>query len=415
MSEQRTQSGPAGQSSWDEESHWLAIARRLSDELATTIVERERNNTRPIAEIERLKQLDLLNLVIPKAYGGHGQSLHVAAQVIQELAKGDVSIAMLLAFHYKHVLMPQFLDYVSDGESILRQSAANNWFWGNITGTWDLAATPTSEGGYVINGTKKMCTGASVSDVVALSARRADLQRNRQVHFFIPTSNPRLINHGDWSSYPGVKLTETHTYTVDNLEVSAEAVIPHSGEDTLESFPRFYSEYGLVIYSALLLGSAQGALQSALQYTRQKGEPRLWAGVPDPLKDPLILHSYGNFVIKLAAAQALFDKVSLDVSDAWQRRRELSNAELTAIAVGGHSLRVFCADTGLEVSSRIFDVTGARSLSGQYGLDRYWRDIRTLSTHEPFMYWVRNIGDYTLNGAFTKVQFNAPTPTPTVA
>jgi alkylation response protein AidB-like acyl-CoA dehydrogenase len=387
-----------------------AIAKSLATEFAATANEREREVRLPTAEIQRLKESGLVNLLIPAAWGGGGGSLVDAANAVFELSKGDASIGMLLAFHYKHQLVPMFIDYERNGESILRRSAKGNWFWSNITGTWDLKATPVSGGRHRIEGTKKMCTGVQVSDVVAISARRADVERNQQIHFVVDAHHERLRNHQDWGDYPGMKLTATDTYTIEGLEAGADEVIPHVGKP-LESFPPFYSEYGMVLYGAIILGSAYGALEEAAEYTRTRSGARAWAGVSSPTQDPLTLHQYGDFWIKLEAVSALFERTAAQAQSAWENRRLLPPEDLLRLAVRGHALRVAAAEAGLDVSSRIFGVTGARSLSGKYGFDRHWRDIRMLSTHEPLMYWVRNIGDYALNGNFTRVEFNSAVST----
>ncbi len=57
----------------------------------------------------------------------------------------------------------------------------------------------------------------------------------------------------------------------------------------------------------------------------------------------------------------------------------------------------------MDVSSRLFEITGARSTAAGHGLDRFWRNARTLSLHDPQHYKQVQIGDYALNGA-------APTP-----
>ena len=396
-------------SSADGSRDLVSIAKSLAAEFAATAVERERSRRLPTAQIQRMKQLDLINLLIPAAWGGGGGNLVDAANVVFELSKGDASIGMLLAFHYKHMLVPMFLDYEKNGESILRKSALGNWFWSNITGTWDLTATPLDGGAFRIAGTKRMCTGVQVSDIVAISARRADVERNQQVHFFVDAHDKRLKNHQDWGDYPGMKLTFTDTYTIEDMEVGPDSVIPHVGKP-LESFPPFYTEYGTVLYAAIILGSAYAALNGAADYTRTLSGARAWAGVSAPTQDPLTLQQYGDFWIKLETASALLERMSAQIQAAWDDRVRLPPDELLRLAVHGYALRVATAEVALDVSSRIFGVTGARSLSGKYGLDRHWRDIRMLTTHEPLMYWVRNIGDYMLNGNFTRVNFNSTVP-----
>lgn len=55
------------------------------------------------------------------------------------------------------------------------------------------------------------------------------------------------------------------------------------------------------------------------------------------------------------------------------------------------------------MTSAIFEYTGARSTAAAYGLDRFWRNVRTISLHDPVAYKRDEVGRYVLNG-------EAPTP-----
>ena len=59
---------------------------------------------------------------------------------------------------------------------------------------------------------------------------------------------------------------------------------------------------------------------------------------------------------------------------------------------------------GLEVCSKVFEVTGARATHTAVGLDRHWRNLRTQSLHDPLDYKLQELGDWALNQ-------NLPTPT----
>jgi alkylation response protein AidB-like acyl-CoA dehydrogenase len=52
----------------------------------------------------------------------------------------------------------------------------------------------------------------------------------------------------------------------------------------------------------------------------------------------------------------------------------------------------------LEVTSRIFEVMGARATASRYRFDRFWRNVRTLTLHDPLDLKVREVGDWVLNG-----------------
>jgi len=61
-------------------------------------------------------------------------------------------------------------------------------------------------------------------------------------------------------------------------------------------------------------------------------------------------------------------------------------------------LKVVSTDTALHVTSKIFEVTGARSTGSRYGFDRFWRNVRTHTLHDPVAYKRREVGAHYLTG-----------------
>lgn len=60
------------------------------------------------------------------------------------------------------------------------------------------------------------------------------------------------------------------------------------------------------------------------------------------------------------------------------------------------SLKVVTTDTGLRVTSGIFEVMGATATKNKFGADRFWRDIRTHTLHDPVAYKNRELGRFQL-------------------
>ena len=74
------------------------------------------------------------------------------------------------------------------------------------------------------------------------------------------------------------------------------------------------------------------------------------------------------------------------------------------MAVAIATAKVAANRHGLEVCSKVFEVTGARATHTAVGLDRHWRNLRTQSLHDPLDYKLQELGDWALNQ-------NLPTPT----
>lgn len=69
-----------------------------------------------------------------------------------------------------------------------------------------------------------------------------------------------------------------------------------------------------------------------------------------------------------------------------------------ALAVAG--AKAVAHRAAVEVSSQIFELTGAGSTSARFGLDRFWRNARVHTLHDPIDYKLRDLGRHALTGAF---------------
>lgn len=116
------------------------------------------------------------------------------------------------------------------------------------------------------------------------------------------------------------------------------------------------------------------------------------------------MSTYGNFLAHLRAATALADKAGSELDAIYVNSGDAeTRAKVTAEARGEvaewvASVKVTATDTGLRVTSGVFEVTGAKSTATKVSLDRFWRDIRTHTLHDPVSYKNRELGRYQLLG-----------------
>jgi alkylation response protein AidB-like acyl-CoA dehydrogenase len=102
----------------------------------------------------------------------------------------------------------------------------------------------------------------------------------------------------------------------------------------------------------------------------------------------------------LRAATTLADKAGLEVDKIYSKysvkRDGLTPKERGELAEWVASVKVVTTDTGLRVTAGLFEVTGAKATAKEVGLDRFWRDIRTHTLHDPVSYKNRELGRYQL-------------------
>jgi alkylation response protein AidB-like acyl-CoA dehydrogenase len=91
------------------------------------------------------------------------------------------------------------------------------------------------------------------------------------------------------------------------------------------------------------------------------------------------------------------DKTAEQVQAAWDKGDDLTHQERGEVAVAVSAAKALATRSGLDIVNRIFEVTGTRSTATKYGFDRYWRDLRTFTLHDPVDYKLRDVGNWVLN------------------
>jgi alkylation response protein AidB-like acyl-CoA dehydrogenase len=93
------------------------------------------------------------------------------------------------------------------------------------------------------------------------------------------------------------------------------------------------------------------------------------------------------------------------LDEAWEKGKKLTEEERGNLAVHVAAANVFAGNAALDITSKIFEVMGARSVHAEYGYDRFWRNVRTHTLHNPAEYKLRTVGNWVLNQRY-------PTPNP---
>ncbi|RXH57993.1 acyl-CoA dehydrogenase family protein [Granulicella sibirica] len=390
---------------------WLTIARSLADDFRTHAIDRDREKIKPFQQLRTLRASGLLSLFYPKEHGGGGGSIHDAAWSVLEIGRADGSLGALLAFHYYNSAVPLFLDFEGDNAAILRRSTEQRWLWGNVTQyvNRDFFAEPHPDGGYTINGTKKWNTGAPLADVTTVLAIHTGL--DRYIYSVVPTSREGITFHGDWDPI-GLRGADSSTVTFKNVRVHPDEVIPWRHEGVQDKPIPFWTTFGAVYYSAVYLGSIQGALDTAQDYARNRKRQVHAKNAPPTHADPLVQAQFGEAWIKLQAGLGYFDRVIAELQEAWDRRRNITEEERNEIAVKTLALRYYTARLALELTPQTFEFGGGTMTGDAEGFDRFWRNVRTLASHDPLVHSVRTVGDYALNGTLTRFGSHFPKPTP---
>ena len=111
-------------------------------------------------------------------------------------------------------------------------------------------------------------------------------------------------------------------------------------------------------------------------------------------------HHYGELWVKLRAAEVLTDLAVKIASTYFLRKPEITLDERGETAIAIAEAKVAAHHAVLEITTRLFDITGAGATKRDYGFDRFWRNARTHTLHDPLDYKLRDLGRWVLRGEY---------------
>lgn len=376
---------------------WLGLARNIGIELRQQAAERDQQATPPTEQLRQLRESGLVNLFYPAHLGGGGASVREAAWSVLEVARGDGSVGALLAFHFYNSAVPLFHDYQDGNPDIVRRAVENRWYWGNVTQyvNREFFATPHPEGGYVINGTKKWNTGAPLAEVTTVLAEHAN--RRHLIYGYLPTDREGIRFEYDWRQI-GLRGADSSTVIFDNVRLYADEVIPWKHPGAQRSVLPFWTTFGAVFYSAVYLGSALAALDTVRDYAHHDRRQTLSPGATSLADDPLVVTQYGELWARVQAGLGYFDRVIGQLQAGWDARLSLSEDALGELNARTLALRSHSSALALDITAKLFDFPGGRGTNRDKAFDRFWRDVRTLSSHDPLINSLHAVGNFALNG-----------------
>ncbi len=381
---------------------WTEAVEKTAAALAATAVERDRQGGTAWNERQVLRDSGLLKLAVPAAFGGPEVPWPTIYRIIRRFAEVDSSLAHLFGFQHLQVASVNLFGNPEQKALYLGKTVSENWFWGNATNGLDNRTTLTwreADGDdpahFELNGIKSFCSGATGSDMLNVTAPRSADPADR-VFISIPTDRAGVTVLNDWDNL-GQRQTDSGSVTFDKVRVEANEVL---GPPGTAGTPRatLRTLVSQLILIEIYIGNAQGALLNAWHYTHEQGRPWFTSGVKRAIDDPFTQQHYGDLRIALRGAIALAEAAARDLQQAWERGDALTAEERGVLAVSIYEAKIAAARAALEITSKIFEVMGARATAAKYGFDRFWRNVRVHTLHDSLDYKLKDVGQWVLSG-----------------
>lgn len=375
--------------------------------IADGAVERDRERRLPHPEVRALAAAGFTAVTVPTSQGGGGAGVDTLLRLLIDLGEADSNLPQLLRAHF--AVVNDLLLGVQEGDP-------DQWFaqiadgavFGNAShersaatvGELETTVSPDGDG-YRLIGEKHYSTGSIFADWIIVSARTPEGRRARVT---VGIDDPGVEARDDWDGF-GQILTGSGSTLLRDVSVPASRVrvLEGRGEGDATTQTAFLQ----LVLLASLVGAGRSALREGIGFVRSRTRVYSQGSGETASADPLVQQVVGRLAAKVAAAEAAVEAAAQSLAAAQTavaaRSQGRADEGRAAQLIDAAELRTIQAQITvvediLAVTTQLFEVGGASATSRARGLDRHWRNARTLASHNPVIYQERAVGDRLLNG-----------------
>jgi alkylation response protein AidB-like acyl-CoA dehydrogenase len=368
----------------------VAIAERLSVDLAARAAEHDREGTYPFEAIDALKTAGYFAAPVPVDLGGLGvSSAHDLVVASSRLARGDASIAIGVNMHLVAVLNMERRRQVAVAAGAQRRARGFAASLAQIARDGVVLAAAISErgqdltrpatvatrtdGGWRVDGRKMFCTmSPAATDLYVAVTYVDDDGIERYAYAMVPTDAPGVLIDDDWDAL-GMRASGSDSVSFEGVELPESGVRGgfHAGD------PVPYMERNLVaglFHAAASLGIAESADAIARRAAvgRINGDARPRMQVADNAVD-------------LAAARGVLSRAGTLIDDhrAANPARDGSAEEVAALFAEGQAAKAFVNEAAARIVERALALSGGAGYVNGSPLARAYRDVKAGSFMHP--------------------------------
>jgi len=349
------------------------LARRIAEEKILPVrAELDENEEFPWAIIKDLADSDMFRVFIPEEYDGLGGGCLELCLAVEELSRVCAGVAVSYAVNAlgSFTLLEygteeqkqKYLPEIASGKKLAAFALTE------ATAGSDASAIKTTasrvEEGYIINGTKQFITNGGDADIYTVVALTAKEKGARGASMFLVEKETPGFSFGKKERKMGIRSSSTRELVFRDCLIPEENRIGREGMGfimTMRLFDR--SRPGI---AAQAVGLAQGALEAAVDYARQRIQ-------------------FGHPIISLQAIQHMLANMATDVEAA----RALVYATAKTIDSGAKNIsmessmaKVFASDVAMRVTIDAVQIFGGAGYMRDYPVEKMMRDAKIIQIYE---------------------------------
>ena len=309
---------------------------------------------------------------VPEEYGGAGADALATVLVIEEVARACVSSSLIPAVNKlgslpvqlagSEELKKHYLGALARGEGGFSYCLSEPEAGSDAASMRTKAVREGDE--WVLNGTKRWITNAGESEFYTVLAVTDPDKRTRGISAFVVEKSDEGVSFGAPEKKLGIKGSPTREVYLDNVRIPADRMIGEEGQG-FEIAMRTL-DHTRVTIAAQAVGVAQGALDYALEYAKERQQ-------------------FGKSIADFQGLQFLLADMGMKVEAARQMtyaaagRSERGDDDLTFF---GAAAKCFASDVAMEVTVNAVQVLGGYGYTRDYPVERMMRDAKITQIYE---------------------------------
>jgi hypothetical protein len=341
-------------------------------ELAPHTLDWDENQIFPLEAIKKAGQLGILGAIFPEDLGGAGLGYIEYSIIIEELARVDASVALIVAAHNSlctnHIFLAgndeqrkKYIPKLATGEWIGCWSLTEAEAGSDAAGTRSTAVLKGGE--WLLNGGKTFTTNAHYADVCVAMAVTDRAASQHGISAFVLEKGMAGFRVGKKENKLGMRASATGEVLFTDCKLPQTHLLGKQGEGFVDSLRIL--DGGRISIAALSLGIAQGAFDAALKYSKTRKQFGRSISEFQAIQDKL-----ANMATDIEAARWLIYRAGAMKDQGKRITKESAMAKL------------FASEMAVKAADQALQIHGGYGFIKDYPVEKFYRDVKLCTIGE---------------------------------
>jgi alkylation response protein AidB-like acyl-CoA dehydrogenase len=341
-------------------------------EILPHVLEWDEEQIFPLEAVKHLGRLGFLGSIFPEELGGAGLGYIDYAIIVEELARVDPSVGLIVAAHTSlctnHIFLAandeqraRYIPKLTSGEWI-GSWALTEPESGSDAGSMRTKAVKHGEC-WVLDGSKTFITNAQYADIVVTMAITDRAASQHGVSAFLVEKHVPGFRVGKKENKLGMRASATGELVFTNCRLPESQLLGKPGEGFVDSLRIL--DGGRISIAALAVGTAQGAYDAALKYSMQRKQ------FGRPISEfQSIQNKLADMATEIDAARLLTYRAG------WMKDQGQRVTKESAMA------KLFSSEIAVRVTNEAVQIHGGYGFIKDYPVEKFYRDVKLCTIGE---------------------------------